>query len=57
MNHGLMCCPKSGTIDDQSGDHVLLAPPFIIEAADIQTITEKISLTISEVSGHSERAA
>jgi adenosylmethionine-8-amino-7-oxononanoate aminotransferase len=36
---------------------VLLAPPFIIEAADIQVITEKISFAIGEVSGHSERAA
>ena len=57
MNHGLMCCPMSGTIDGQSGDHVLLAPPFIIEAADIQIFTEKLSLAISEVSGQSERAA
>ena len=57
MDHGLMCYPMSGTIDGQSGDHVLLAPPFIIEASDIQVITEKISFTIGEVSGHSERAA
>jgi len=57
MTHGLMCYPMSGTIDGQLGDHVLLAPPFIIEAADIQVITEKISFAIGEVSGHSERAA
>jgi adenosylmethionine-8-amino-7-oxononanoate aminotransferase len=57
MDRGLMCYPMSGTIDGQSGDHVLLAPPFIIEASDIQEITEKISFTIGEVSGHSERAA
>ena len=57
MDHGLMCYPMSGTIDGQSGDHVLLAPPFIIEASDIQVIAEKISFTIGEVSGHSERAA
>ena len=57
MTHGLMCYPMSGTIDGQSGDHVLLAPPFIIEAADIQVITDKLSLAIAEVSGQSERAA
>jgi adenosylmethionine-8-amino-7-oxononanoate aminotransferase len=57
MSHGLMCYPMSGTIDGQSGDHVLLAPPFIIEASDIQVITEKLSLAIREVSGHTERAA
>jgi adenosylmethionine-8-amino-7-oxononanoate aminotransferase len=57
MTHGLMCYPMSGTIDGQSGDHVLLAPPFIIEAADVQVITDKLSLAIAEVSGQSERAA
>lgn len=57
MSHGLMCYPMSGTIDGQLGDHVLLAPPFIIEASDIRAITEKLSLAISEVSGHTERAA
>ena len=57
MTHGLMCYPMSGTIDGQSGDHVLLAPPFIIEAADIQVITDKLLLAIAEVSGQSERAA
>jgi adenosylmethionine-8-amino-7-oxononanoate aminotransferase len=35
----------------------LLAPPFIIEAADVQVITDKLSLAIAEVSGQSERAA
>ena len=57
MAHGLMCYPMSGTIDGQSGDHVLLAPPFIIQASDIQVITEKLSLALGEVSGHRERAA
>ena len=52
-----MCYPMSGTIDGQSGDHVLLAPPFIIQASDIQVITEKLSLALGEVSGHRERAA
>ena len=57
MAHGLMCYPMSGTIDGQSGDHVMLAPPFIVQASDIQVITEKLSLALGEVSGHRERAA
>ena len=31
MARGLMCYPMGGTIDGVRGDHVLLAPPFIIE--------------------------
>ncbi|MEZ5447963.1 MAG: aminotransferase class III-fold pyridoxal phosphate-dependent enzyme [Thiolinea sp.] len=32
---GLICYPMSGTIDGENGDHVLLAPPFIIEEAQL----------------------
>ena len=30
MARGLMCYPMGGTIDGRRGDHVLLAPPFIV---------------------------
>ena len=33
----------SGTIDGQQGDHVLLAPPFILEDAQIGEIVDKLS--------------
>jgi len=42
LQRGLMCYPMGGTIDGQRGDHVLLAPPFIIEDAHIAEITEKL---------------
>jgi adenosylmethionine-8-amino-7-oxononanoate aminotransferase len=32
-----------GTIDGQRGDHVLLAPPFIIEPAQIDELVDKLS--------------
>ena len=32
---GLICYPMGGTIDGLNGDHVLLAPPYIIEDAQI----------------------
>ena len=38
MAQGLMCYPMGGTIDGQRGDHVLLAPPFIVTEAQTQTI-------------------
>ncbi|MBM9595880.1 aspartate aminotransferase family protein [Roseitranquillus sediminis] len=40
---GLICYPMSGTIDGRSGDHVLLAPPFIIEEAQLDELTAKLS--------------
>jgi adenosylmethionine-8-amino-7-oxononanoate aminotransferase len=46
--NGLLCYPMGGTIDGQHGDHVLLAPPFIVSEADIETIVERLALSINE---------
>ncbi|MGB3406653.1 MAG: aspartate aminotransferase family protein [Jannaschia sp.] len=43
---GMICYPMSGTIDGHRGDHVLLAPPFIIEDAQIDELVEKLSISI-----------
>jgi adenosylmethionine-8-amino-7-oxononanoate aminotransferase len=40
---GMICYPMSGTIDGQTGDHVLLAPPFIISDAQIDELVQKLS--------------
>ena len=40
---GLICYPMGGTIDGLRGDHVLLAPPFIIEDAQIEELVGKLS--------------
>ena len=42
MARGLMVYPMGGTVDGVRGDHVLLAPPFIIDAAAIDTIVERL---------------
>jgi len=31
-----------GTVDGVHGDHVLLAPPFIVTAGEIDTIVERL---------------
>ena len=46
MDHGLMCYPMGGTIDGKKGDHILLAPPFIVNDDDLGLIVERISLSI-----------
>ena len=40
---GLICYPMGGTIDGRLGDHVLLAPPFIISAAEIAELVDKLA--------------
>ncbi len=43
MQQGLMVYPMPGTIDGQNGDHVLLAPPFIIDGNHVDEIVTKLS--------------
>jgi hypothetical protein len=43
MARGLMVYPTGGTVDGVRGDHVLLAPPFIVDAADIDSIVARLS--------------
>jgi adenosylmethionine-8-amino-7-oxononanoate aminotransferase len=42
MARGLMVYPMGGTIDGAKGDHVLLAPPFIVNAAQVDLIVERL---------------
>ncbi|HEY8368816.1 MAG TPA: aspartate aminotransferase family protein [Thermodesulfobacteriota bacterium] len=42
MARGLLVYPMGGTIDGRSGDHVLLAPPFIVEDAHLETIADRL---------------
>jgi hypothetical protein len=37
-----MVYPMGGTIDGAQGDHVLLAPPFIVDEAIVDTIVERL---------------
>ncbi len=42
MARGLMVYPMGGTMDGTRGDHVLLAPPFIIDSGAIDAIVERL---------------
>ena len=44
---GLICYPMAGTIDGRQGDHILLAPPFIIEDAQIDELVDKLETAIT----------
>ena len=49
---GLICYPMSGTIDGKTGDHVLLAPPFILEDGQIDELVSKLSGAIETAIHH-----
>ena len=45
---GLICYPMSGTRDGQNGDHILLAPPFIITDEQITEVVDKLETAITQ---------
>ena len=46
FQRGLMVYPMGGTIDGVRGDHVLIAPPFIIEDEHIEQIVDTLNEAI-----------
>lgn len=46
FERGLICYPMGGTIDGKHGDHVMLAPPYIIDAGHRMEIIDKLSAAI-----------
>ena len=46
LDKGLMCYPMGGTVDGVQGDHVLFAPPFILEEAQLDEIVDKFSAAL-----------
>ncbi|WP_421955098.1 aspartate aminotransferase family protein [Polaromonas sp.] len=43
MARGLMVYAMGGTIDGRQGDHILLAPPFIVEDRDLDAIVTRLA--------------
>jgi adenosylmethionine-8-amino-7-oxononanoate aminotransferase len=46
---GLGCYPGGGTVDGVRGDHVLLAPPYITSAQEIDLIVDKLGTAVDNV--------
>lgn len=49
MDRGLICYPNSGTLDGKRGDHVLLAPPFIVTEAQMDALVDRLADTFDAV--------
>jgi len=43
MAQGLICYPAGGTADGVRGDHVLLAPPFIVTSEQVEEIADRLA--------------
>jgi adenosylmethionine-8-amino-7-oxononanoate aminotransferase len=46
MSEGLLVYPMGGTIDGLRGDHVLLAPPFIVNDTELDLIVERLKTAV-----------
>ena len=51
MARGLMVYPMGGTVDGVRGDHVLLAPPFIVDNTIVDAIVERLGDAIDAATG------
>jgi len=43
---GLLCYPMGGTVDGVRGDHVLIAPPYIVTEAQLDELTDKLGRAV-----------
>jgi adenosylmethionine-8-amino-7-oxononanoate aminotransferase len=49
LERGLACYPSGGTADGVRGDHVLLAPPYIVSAQEIDMIVDRLGAAVDAV--------
>src|SRR5215472_469268 len=54
MARGLMVYPMGGTVDGMRGDHVLLAPPFIADAPLLDTVVERLGVSVDAATAEIE---
>ena len=48
MANGLMVYPMGGTVDGESGDHILLAPPFIASESELDQVVDRLALSLQQ---------
>jgi len=46
MKLGLMCYPMGGTVDGVHGDHVLIAPPYIVTEIQLDELADKLGRAV-----------
>ena len=46
LQRGLLCYPMGGTVDGVHGDHVLIAPPYIVSDGQLDELTDKLGQAV-----------
>jgi adenosylmethionine-8-amino-7-oxononanoate aminotransferase len=46
LSHGLGIYPTAGTADGVNGDHLIIAPPFIVNSVEIDTIVKRLAKAV-----------
>ncbi len=49
MDEGVLTYPSQGCVDGSRGDHLLLAPPFILSGEEARTIAQALSAALARV--------
>ena len=49
MEAGLMCYGMGGTVDGKRGDHILIAPPYIIDESHENELVEKLARAVDAI--------
>jgi len=49
LRAGIGVYPTGGTIDGRVGDHVLIAPPYIVREGDIEEIVDRLDVAIQSM--------
>ena len=57
LARGLMVYAMGGTIDGQRGDHIVLAPPFIVTDADLEVIVDRLAAALDAALARPDQAA
>ncbi|WP_340108282.1 aspartate aminotransferase family protein [Pikeienuella sp. HZG-20] len=57
LARGLACYPSGGTVDGRHGDHILLAPPYIVTEDHIGMIVERLGAAIDAACNAADRQA
>ena len=47
LDQGMLCYPSAGAADGVNGDHVVLAPPYIVDAAGIDAIVDRLDAALA----------
>jgi adenosylmethionine-8-amino-7-oxononanoate aminotransferase len=53
LRHGIAIYPMGGTVDGKQGDHIIIAPPYIADAAAIDAIMDRLGDAVRDAIGAS----